>query len=1023
MYPTPWQTRALLLLLSLPLLFTSFTNALHESDVGIVDWHKPLIGFPSLASPATSPKFHRVGGRNTQSVILSATEGNVVAALNAVNGTVVWRYIFEPEDKIISIHKHGWIAAILSGPGGANLRVFNVLNGDLLFENQFHLPDSGLLTNPPNLGSYVAFGNDTMEIGTPDLFVLTNGRTITRFVGRNPQWTWNSEDQTSLVIYTHILLTSQAVYAIGLSKSFASYTLSITSLSPATGEVISSTLIPSSIGNGIEELLSLHSTTGEPFVAWLESNQIKSYGLVPELKAKTTSHRGTYFKFTDIGLTSHGYFMASQLDGSDQAMKLVGSGSGEVKVAWDFEGSAASQKQSASKYTGGFDKEGRPYIGRLYWSYSMGLASVELFAPHLADGKGLISGYSFRFDTGLHGTIEHVTMDTANPSPFQILGRLVVTTSAGTVQLWQQDGLQWSRDESLAEITATEFVELPETVMAGSTENREGFVERLKRQSVQAKNLPNYIIHFIKRFATGSYESATSSAAPAASPQGVQRDAFGFRQVIVSSTARGKVFGIDSSNGEILWSRLLGLGGKLSAEDGARVKPVKMFVVNAVGDVHVNAGSGPEVVVVAQRGSGLTPEEDVVIYHLNALTGEATKTAMRKPGPLRGAKIASGSVTDAYLLQSLEGKIVVVLDDKLKVHLYPDSPTAKSSFDAFIQGQSISVPLRVQDPSAAQHRVVGHQLVQTSDGAIAVPIWTFIPPDSEDIQAIIPATRGPVASLGKVLSNRTTLYKYLNPRLFVVLTAPHSTPPATSPTTTKTGSAGCGIYLLDGVKGSVVYHISVPTVGGTCDVKPVLTENWLVYHYYDEDYHGTEQTKGYRIVSVELYEDVLDLTPYERSFVYMHGITAIATTSTKFGISTKDIIVANDNHKIQSISRRFLDPRRPNKKPTTAESEEFLIQYDPVIPDDPRQTLSHNYPISRVQKIVTAPSLLESTSLVFAHGLDLFLTRVAPSKTFDVLSESFNKPQLVLTVAALGVGILFTKPAVNRKRLREKWYS
>lgn len=78
--------------------------------------------------------------------------------------------------------------------------------------------------------------------------------------------------------------------------------------------------------------------------------------------------------------------------------------------------------------------------------------------------------------------------------------------------------------------------------------------------------------------------------------------------------------------------------------------------------------------------------------------------------------------------------------------------------------------------------------------------------------------------------------------------------------------------------------------------------------------------------------------------------------------------------------------------------------------------------VANVRRIVTSPALLESTSLVFAYGLDLFFTRTAPSNTFDVLSENFNKAQLVLTVGGLAAAILITRPMVSRKRLREKWY-
>jgi hypothetical protein len=78
--------------------------------------------------------------------------------------------------------------------------------------------------------------------------------------------------------------------------------------------------------------------------------------------------------------------------------------------------------------------------------------------------------------------------------------------------------------------------------------------------------------------------------------------------------------------------------------------------------------------------------------------------------------------------------------------------------------------------------------------------------------------------------------------------------------------------------------------------------------------------------------------------------------------------------------------------------------------------------VANVRRIVASPSLLESTSLIFVYGLDLFFTRISPSGTFDVLSENFNKVQLVLTVAGLGIAIMVTKPMVRRKRLRERWY-
>lgn len=57
------------------------------------------------------------------------------------------------------------------------------------------------------------------------------------------------------------------------------------------------------------------------------------------------------------------------------------------------------------------------------------------------------------------------------------------------------------------------------------------------------------------------------------------------------------------------------------------------------------------------------------------------------------------------------------------------------------------------------------------------------------------------------------------------------------------------------------------------------------------------------------------------------------------------ITVASETGQIQSFPRRFFDPRRPKQKPTTEEMEEWLMQYDPVTPDDPKRVLSHKYEV------------------------------------------------------------------------------
>ncbi|OBZ74558.1 ER membrane protein complex subunit 1 [Grifola frondosa] len=1009
---------------------SSVTLALHSSEAGVIDWHKSLVGVPLTGSHSTAPLFHRTGVPNgpTQSVILAATENNVLAALSPVNGSLVWRHIFEDHDHVVAFRKHEDVVAAMSGPGGATLRVFDVMAGHLLLEKRLHTLESGRLFEPSTLGTAIEFGSSTSK---NDMFVLTNGHILRRIDGSTGEirWGWTSPDQTSLVVYFRIFATPSTVYLVGLTKSFASYTLHVTTISSDSGELVADADFPSSITTGPDDILLLHNVNDSQInarIVWSEDGSIKSFALTPDLKGKSAVIKGAvYTKIEDVGLSEHGQFVALRDDGSGRVIKLGNEG---LKVIWEYADSATASHHTASIYSGGLDVDGWPYIARVFWSHSLRKASAHVFAAHLADGKGLVAGFTFPFNTHEHGIISHVAVDAANPEPYKVLSRLVLTTTTGALQLWQQDQLQWTREEGLADIKVADFVELPERKVVASHvgEETETFGVRIVRQLSDAKDFPQYVIHFAKRFVTGSYASVSSSVAPRSNASDLlSRDAFGFRKIIVAATSHGKVYGIDSANGAILWNRVFGLGW--AAQVGGHIIPVKLFVTRTVND-----GDVPQVVLVTQRkaNNGLV---DTVLFHINALSGEEVAGASAYGDVLKGDDVISGPLIEAYLLRSGSTKIVVLLDEFLQVHLYPDTSENTDAFKKVLP--SLRMPLRTGPPG--QRRLTGHQLspeVEFTGRHVAYPMWTLSFPATEDIRAVIPRPYEPVASLGKVLGNRTTLYKYLNPNLVAVITGPSAALPASQ-------SASCAIYLVDGSKGTIIYHAVLPSMGGACDVKAVLTENWLVYHYYDDETTGVDQAKSYRIVSVELYEgsgvddktkssdmsslsnETADVTIFEQSYVYPRDISTLSTTSTTYGISMKDIIVANENYQIQSFPRRFLDPRRPKQKPTNQEMEEWLIQYDPVIPDDPKRILSHSYQVARTQHIITSPALLESTSLVFAYGLDLFSTRVAPSNTFDVLNENFNKAQLVFTVAGLALAIVVAKPMVRRKRLRERWYN
>ncbi|KAF8211092.1 hypothetical protein K438DRAFT_1808794 [Mycena galopus ATCC 62051] len=945
------------------LLCSPFAAAIHESDVGLIDWHKKLIG-----------------NEAAESLLLVPTASNVLAALNATDGSVAWRYVFEAADDIASFHVDGDVVVALSGQGASMLRSFEASTGLISLEKRLDVPTVG-----PTAIDVV------FEPNTGAMFAL-NTHLITR-VGE-VQWTWSPAD--TILTYSKLVHTGAALYAVGFSQQTAS--LSFAAINPITGAQIhvSWKHLPPSV--------SSFALAGDS-VVWFDptAQGLGWVQLAPALKNHIKTERTQkWLAVVDVDLRDKETLVGVLANGEAKVLRVH---EGVLETLHTFPANDGSE----ALFAGGLDKAGEPCVARL-WTTAANMTSVSIYTP----GQDALTA-TFQLDAYRHGTVSHLAIDGT---------RLVITTTTGAVQLWERDQLVWGREESLAAIDRAVFVELPlpEHVARVSLEG-ESFVSRLTRQIADAKDFPKYAAAFAQRFVTGAPlpdEVVVSGHNHTAS---LARDAFGFKQVLVTATAYGSVFGLDTASGTVLWTRVLGLGWAGDGVGGT-VKPLKIYVVDGEGE------GKKDVVLIAQRTAENTLV-DTVLFRIDPLTGASISPVEENTDRLlEGTDVISGPLTEAFLLP--ESNVIILIDEFFQINPYPDTEAST----ALVTRHAPNLYLPFIESFSDGPRVVGHRLTldpNLSDKYVAHRTWGLRLPPGETVKQVIKPHIGPLASLGKVLGNRTTLYKYLNPRMFVVLTKG----------TDAVDSPGCGVYVVDGAKGSVLYSAVVPGAGSTdCDVHATLTENWLVYHYYDGDGTREGETKGWRLVTVEFYEGGLDektqssdmsafsvesmqVEALEQSYIFAHGITAITTTSTKFGITAKDIIVATTNNKIHAIPRRFLNPRRPQgRKPTAEEQqEEQLIPYDVLLPEDPRRTISHVYEVAQTRNIITSPALLESTSLVFAYGLDLFLTRVAPSNTFDILNKNFNKAQLVLTVSGLALGIFIAKPMVRRKRLRERWYN
>lgn len=437
-------------------------------------------------------------------------------------------------------------------------------------------------------------------------------------------------------------------------------------------------------------------------------------------------------------------------------------------------------------------------------------------------------------------------------------------------------------------------------------------------------------------------------------------DSFGIVKSVIVATENGRVIAIDSGNhGSVSWNV------KAAATETWKVKAI-----------------------VPQPGTATVYVEDGSSVALNVSTGEI----IQRTAP--STKIHS---------------IAIVGDESgpVTVNIKEDGSPAKS-----IDGSGFLAT------TSANGRVLGWTARDNK-----TPVWEFVPPQGQKIiRATSRPVHDPVASIGKVLGDRSVLYKYLNPNLALI---------------TAVGDNSASFYLLDAISGTVLHATTQKNVDTTQPIASAISENWFTYSFWG-DIEDPSDAKGYQLVISELYESSIPndrgrlgsasnyssiqtlIAPSKphvisQSFIIPEPISHMAVTQTRQGITNKQLLCTLPSSKsIIGVPRPILDPRRPiNRDPTATEAEEGLFKYSPLLEFDGRWYISHARDVVGINSVLTIPTLLESTGLVFAFGGDIFGTRVTPSQAFDILGKGFSKVQLVLTVVALGIGVAILKPMVG----------
>ncbi|OLL24554.1 ER membrane protein complex subunit 1 [Neolecta irregularis DAH-3] len=294
----------------------------------------------------------------------------------------------------------------------------------------------------------------------------------------------------------------------------------------------------------------------------------------------------------------------------------------------------------------------------------------------------------------------------------------------------------------------------------------------------------------------------------------------------------------------------------------------------------------------------------------------------------------------------------------------------------------------------------GYMVIVSDDSLKLNELWYISFPSA--ILAISTPPSHKIASIGRVNPDRSVHYKYLNPHLLLIASGSNSI---------------LTITYIDSVAGTILRQITHSEVDLSKPLCLTTFENVVVYTYF-----STSQARGWTVTIHESFESIHPDTHNEglfieqKSFLLAHPIKKLWVTQTRLGITQKEIIGITDDNSVILFPRQFLDSRRTDQK------AEGVLPYDAVIPDDRKWIVSHSLQLLNATEIVTEPTMLESTGLIFIFGNgDLFFTRATPSGGFDVLSKSFNKGMLLCTILGLIAAIGMTGGMVKKRKEDLLW--
>ena len=327
------------------------------------------------------------------------------------------------------------------------------------------------------------------------------------------------------------------------------------------------------------------------------------------------------------------------------------------------------------------------------------------------------------------------------------------------------------------------------------------------------------------------------------------------------------------------------------------------------------------------------------------------------------------------------------------------------------------------------HNVIGHN--GTVEGiefckSGSKVMWALNIPKNEKIVSYAPNSVGKVHQPAIATGTSRLIYKYLDSNLFAVASQ---------------RSSDLYIYIINSISGHIIYRLHQEGVKGK--VTLAFHEHKLYAHYFNQKYERFE------ILTAELFKGEVEYsageilkkyyshgfkteysskwTPevnvFSQTYIFNYPVRDMKVTRTLQGITKPMLLLVLESGKVYMLDCTLLSPRRKyeDKSEEGLFDEPTLPKYKPYLPWNPVSQLTYFLELEGLEQVKTSFTALESTSIGAFFGLDLFVTRIMPEKSFDALTDDFNKEAIVLSVVALVIANIVAHRWFTLKTAKEKF--